>query len=82
MALVCTTGAQYLTQGTSNPLMLRITDVQGRAVRDDVVRDIVWAADMCFTKPDVGMRLPWPLHVAGTGALQLSRSYKFVGITA
>jgi hypothetical protein len=81
MVLACTTGAQYLTQGTSNPLTLRITDIHGKADREAVVRDIVWAADMCFTKPDVGMRLPWPLHVADAGALQQARSYRFSGIT-
>jgi hypothetical protein len=37
---------------------------------------------MCFTKPDSGMSLPWVLHVADTGALQLARSYRISGITA
>jgi len=46
------------------------------------VQDLVWEADMCFTKPDIGMSLPWVLHVADSGALQLSRSYKITGVTA
>ncbi len=81
IALVCTTGAQYLTQGTANPLMLQIIDLYGQADRQQVIRDIVWGADMCFTKPDVGMRLPWVLHVADSGALQQAKSYKVTGIT-
>lgn len=81
VVLVCTTGAQYLTQGTSNPLMLKIFDLHGKGDRHAVVRDIVWGADMCFTKPDIGMRLPWPLYVADAGALQQAKSYKFTGIT-
>jgi hypothetical protein len=32
--------------------------------------DLIWEADMCFSKPDIGMSLPWILHVADTGALQ------------
>jgi hypothetical protein len=82
MALVTTTGSPYLTQGTACPLMIRVVDINGRAERREVIRDLVWQADMCFTKPDTGMRLPWVLNVADTGALQQSRSYKITGITA
>lgn len=81
-ALICTTGSQSLTQGTACPLMANIIDIYGHSNRKDVIRDLVWQADMCFTKPDVGMRLPWVLHVADVGALQLSRSYVVTGITA
>jgi hypothetical protein len=81
-AIVCTTGSPYLTQGTSLPLLVRITDISGRAQREKVMRDFIWQGDLCFTKPDMGMRLPWVLHVADTGALQSSRSYKISGITA
>lgn len=79
--LVCTTGRQYLTQGTACPLLVRVKDIHGHADRRAVLRDLVWQADMCFTKPDTGMRLPWVLHVADAGALQLSKSYKITGIT-
>lgn len=79
--LVCTTGAPYLTQGTACPLKVRIMDIAGKFNRDDVLRDLVWEADMCFTKPDIGMRLPWVLHVSDVGALQLARSYRITGIT-
>jgi hypothetical protein len=48
---------------------------------DRVLRDLVWQADMCFTKVDMGMSLPWVLQVADQGALQLSRSYQITGIT-
>jgi hypothetical protein len=82
LALVCTTGSQSLTQGTACPLMVRIIDIHGHSNRKDVIRDVVWQADMCFTKPDVGMRLPWVLHVADVGALQRSRSYAITGITS
>ncbi len=81
-AVVATTGEPYLTQGTSLPLMLRISDIAGLSDRDRVVRDVVWQADLCFTKPDMGMRLPWVLNVADSGALQLSNSYQISGITA
>jgi hypothetical protein len=81
VALLCTTGAPYLSQGTACPLMIRIVDIYDRAKRAEVIRDLIWQADMCFTKFDTGMRLPWVLHVADTGALQLSRSYKITGVT-
>ncbi len=81
-ALVCTTGAPYLTQGTAQPLMVRIIDIFGQSNRDEVLRDLIWQCDMCFTKPDIGLSLPWVLHVADKGALQLSRSYRISGITA
>jgi len=80
-ALICTTGAPYLTQGTACPLLARIIDIHGKSDRIRVVNDVVWQSDLCFTKPDMGMSLPWVLHVADTGALQLSRSYQISGIT-
>jgi hypothetical protein len=82
MGLVCTTGVPYLPQGTASPLKFRIVNIHGRADRSEVVQDLVWEADMCFTRPDIGMSLPWVLHVADTGALQLARSYKITGVTA
>jgi hypothetical protein len=81
MALVCTTGAPYLSQGTASPLKICTIDIYGHASLEEVVRDLLWEADMCFTKPDTGMSLPWVLHVADTGALQLARSYRLSGIT-
>jgi hypothetical protein len=80
-AIVATTGVPYLTQGTAQPLIARITNIRGKATVDHVLRDLVWQADMCFTKVDMGMSLPWVLHVADQGALQLSRSYQITGIT-
>jgi hypothetical protein len=81
VALVATTGSPYLTQGTALPLMVTVSDIVGTADRKHVVEDVVWQADMCFTKPDMGMSLPWVLNVADKGALQLSKSYKISGIT-
>ena len=81
-ALICPTGAPYLTQGTAQPLMAHIIDIYGSSAREQVLRDLIWQADMCFTKPDTGMRLPWVLHLADAGALQLARSYRISGITA
>lgn len=80
-ALVCTTGAPYLSQGTAAPLKVRVVDVAGQAIPDEAIQDIVWEADMCFTKPDMGQSMPWTLHIADTGALQLARSYRISGIT-
>jgi hypothetical protein len=82
VALVCTTGAPYLTQGTASPLKICAIDIHGHVSLEAVVQDLIWEADMCFTKLDTGMSLPWVLHVAGTGALQLARSYRISGITA
>lgn len=82
MALVCTTGAPYLSQGTASPLKICAIDIYGQASLEDVVHDLLWEADMCLTKLDMGMSLPWVLHVADTGALQLARSYRISGITA
>ena len=80
--LICTTGQPYLHQGTACPLRIRIREIAGSFERTQVVRDIVWEADMCFTKLDIGMRLPWVLNVADTGALQTSRKYRITGIPA
>lgn len=79
--LVCTTGVPYLPQGTACPLKIKVIDIAGKAERREVVRDLVWEADMCFTKPDIGMSLPWVLHVSDVGALQSARSYRLTGIT-
>lgn len=79
--LVCTTGIPYLPQGTACPLKIRVIDIAGTASRQEVARDLVWEADMCFTKPDIGMSLPWVLHVSDVGALQSARSYRITGIT-
>lgn len=80
-ALICTTGAPYIKQGTAAPIMVRIVDIHGHAVRSEVIRDLLWEADMSFTKHDMVRRLPWVLNVADTGALQKSRSYRVSGIT-
>jgi hypothetical protein len=82
VALVATTGSPYLQQGTATPLLITVTDIFGTANPEHVVKDVVWQADMCFSKPDMGMRLPWVLNVADSGALQLSKSYQIAGITA
>jgi len=79
--LVCTTGAPYLHQGTAAPLKVQIIDIAGRANREAAVRDLVWEADMCFTKPDTGLSLPLMLQIANSGALQLSKRYKISGVT-
>lgn len=79
--LLCTSGVPYLPQGTAAPLKFRVIDIIGNASRDEVVRDLLWEADMCFTKPDIGMSLPWVLHVSDVGALQSARSYRITGIT-
>lgn len=81
-ALVCTTGRPYLTQGTAGPVKIQIHHIHGRATREVVIKDLVWQADMGFTKPDMGLSLPWVLHVADRGALQVSKSYKVSGVTA
>ena len=81
VSIIATTGAPYLTQGTAQPLLVRISDIHGQFRREQVTQDILWQADMCFTKPDMGMRLPWVLNVADSGALQLARSYRISGVT-
>jgi hypothetical protein len=80
-AIVCTTGRPYLTQGTSAPLVVNMLNIHGELSREDILRDLIWEADMCFTKLDMGMSLPWILNVADTGALQQSKAYKITGIT-
>ena len=57
-------------------------EVHGAARRDDVLRDLIWSADLCFTKVDMGLRLPgrpgmWPTQVPSSRA----RSYKITGVT-
>jgi hypothetical protein len=82
LALVNSTGSPYLPQGTASPLKVRMVDLLGRGEFRDALRDLIWQCDLGFTKPDMGFSLPWVLHVADTGALQISRSYKITGIAA
>ena len=81
LALVSTTGEPYLSQGTAAPLLVKMRPVVGNFDKVDVLRDLIWEADMCFTKLDTGMSLPFVLHVADKGALQMSRLYTYTGIT-
>jgi hypothetical protein len=82
LALVNSTGVPYLPQGTASPLKVRMVDLLGHGEFRDVLQDLIWQCDLGFTKPDMGFSLPWVLHVADTGALQISRSYKITGIAA
>jgi hypothetical protein len=82
IGIVATTGSPYLSQGTALPLLVSVSDVFGTSDRKHVMQDVVWQADLCFSKPDMGMRLPWVLNVADNGALQLSKSYRISGVTA
>lgn len=81
-AIVCTTGRPYLTQGTAAPIKVSVVGIHGDALILDVLEDLVWQADMSFTKLDTGLSLPWVLHVADAGALQLARHYRISGVTA
>ncbi len=81
-AITCTTGEPYLSrQGTASPLLVRVHNIYGTANPKDALRDLFWETDMCFSKIDTGTRLPWVLHVANRGALQLSKAYQITGIT-
>ena len=81
-AVICTTGEPYRMQGTAAPILARVSHISGKASAEEAYQDLVWSADLGFTKPDMGLRLPWVLYVADTGALQQSRSYEITGITA
>ena len=81
-AIMCTTGEPYLPrQGTASPLRVHAHNIYGTANPKDPLRDLFWETDMCFSKIDTGTKLPWVLHVANEGALQLSKAYKITGIT-
>jgi hypothetical protein len=79
--LICTTGLPYLRQGTAAPVKMRVIDIAGKAQPEVVAKDIIWEADMCFTKPDLGFSLPLTLRIADLGALQVSRRHKISGVT-
>lgn len=81
-ALVCTSGLPYLQQGTASPLKIDMINFFGENKIEDVLKDLVWQADLSFTKPDMSFSLPWVLHVADQGALQLSRNYIINGVLA
>ena len=81
-AITCTTGKPYLSrQGTASPLCVHVHNIYGTANPKKALRDLFWETDMCFSKIDTGTKLPWVLHVANEGALQLSKAYKITGIT-
>ena len=81
-AIICTTGEPYLPrQGTASPLLVHVHNIYGIANPEKALRDLFWETDMCFSKLDTGTKLPWVLHVANEGALQLSKAYQITGIT-
>lgn len=80
-ALVSTTGRPTLSQGTAQPLLVKMSAVAGTFDPHEVVQDLVWEADLGFTKLDQGYALPFTLHVADSGALQLARTYSIAGFT-
>ncbi len=81
-AITCTTGEPYLPrQGTASPLLVRVHNIYGTANPKDALCDLFWETDMCFSKIDTGTKLPWVLHVANKGALQLSKAYQITGVT-
>lgn len=80
-ALLSTTGSPTLSQGTAQPLLLKMSAVAGTFDPRQVAQDVLWEADLCFTKLDHGYTLPFTLHVADAGALQLSRTYQVSGLT-
>ena len=81
-AIMCTTGEPYLPrQGTALPLRVHVHNIYGTANPKNALRDLFWETDMCFSKIDTGAKLPWVLHVANEGALQLSKAYKITGVT-
>ena len=79
-ALVSTSGEPYLRQGTASPLFVTMTPIAGTFSPHEIIRDLVWEADLCFTQPGIGMSLPYVLHVADQGALHLSKGYGTPGI--
>lgn len=71
-ALISTTGAPYLPQGTADPLFVTVTALAGPVEAWTVMQDLVWGADLSFSKTNLGTSLPWVLHVADRAALAVS----------
>jgi len=71
-ALISTTGAPYLPQGTADPLFVTVTALAGHVEPWAVMQDLVWGADLSFSKTDLGTSLPWVLHVADRAALAVA----------
>ena len=81
-AIACTTGEPYLPrQGTASPLLVHVHNISGKTNPKDALRDLFWETDMCFSKIEMGTKLPWVLHVANEGALQMSKAYNITGVT-
>lgn len=72
-ALLSTTGVPYLTQGTADPLFVTVTLLAGHVEPVAVMRDLIWGADLSFSKTSLGTSLPWVLHVADRAALAVSK---------
>ena len=81
-AILSTTGDPFLRQGTASPNLISLVPIHGETVLEEVLRDFVWGADLAFTKPDMGMGLPWAMHVADAGALQMARGHQISGVPA
>lgn len=75
-ALISTTGAPYLPQGTADPLFVTVTPISGHVDFWEVMQDLVWGADLSFSKTDLGTSLPWVLHVADRSALALAEGQR------
>ncbi|ULH14017.1 hypothetical protein MF271_00625 (plasmid) [Deinococcus sp. KNUC1210] len=71
-ALISTTGAPYLQQGTADPLFITVTSLDREVDAWAVMQDLVWEADLSFSKTDLGTSLPWVLHVADRAALAVA----------
>ncbi len=55
-AYLCTTGAEFRTQGTSKPLCIRF--ISGELAFREALRDVFYLSTLAFTKPDFCSRLP------------------------
>lgn len=53
---LCTTGAEFRSQGTSKPLCIRL--ISGDLPFEAALRDVFYLSTLAFTKPDYCSRLP------------------------
>jgi hypothetical protein len=63
-AILATTGAPSLTQGTANPLLIKIVRFEGTFDIKEVCRDVLYLSELNWGSPLRGMKMPVTIKIA------------------
>ncbi|HUV01944.1 MAG TPA: Piwi domain-containing protein [Desulfobacteria bacterium] len=63
-AILATTGAPSLTQGTANPLLTKVVSFEGTFDIKEVCRDVLYLSELNWGSPLRGMKMPVTIKIA------------------